>query len=73
MPSRLTAVEPEVAILGADQNERGLWGREWQLCNIANCVLDKHERLTHTNKNKKLKLIKDSRKQEIVTFLSDMF
>ena len=32
MPIRLTAVkpevEPEVAILGADQKERGLWGRE---------------------------------------------
>ena len=22
---------PEVAILGADQKERGLWGREWEL------------------------------------------
>ena len=29
MPSRLTAVEPEVAILGADQKERGLWEGEW--------------------------------------------
>ena len=28
MPSRLTAVKPEVAMLGADQKERGLWGRE---------------------------------------------
>ena len=28
VPSRLTAVEPEVAILGADQKERGFWGRE---------------------------------------------
>ena len=27
-PSRLTAVKPEVAILGADQKGRGLWGRE---------------------------------------------
>ena len=26
--SHLTAVEPEIAISGADQNERGLWGRE---------------------------------------------
>ena len=24
------ARRPEVAILGADQKERGLWGREWQ-------------------------------------------
>ena len=23
-------VRPEVAILGADQKERGLWGREWR-------------------------------------------
>ena len=23
-------VSPEVAILGADQKERGLWGREWK-------------------------------------------
>ena len=28
MRTHLTAVEPEVAILGADQTERGLWGRE---------------------------------------------
>ena len=29
MRTHLTAVEPEVAIFGADQKERGLWGREW--------------------------------------------
>ena len=29
MPSRLTAMKPEVAILGADQKEHGLWGWEW--------------------------------------------
>ena len=28
MRTHLTAVGPEVAILGADQKERGLWGRE---------------------------------------------
>ena len=28
MRTHLTAVEPEVAILGADQKERGLWGQE---------------------------------------------
>ena len=28
MRTHLTAVEPEVAFLGADQNERSLWGRE---------------------------------------------
>ena len=28
MRTHLTAVEPEVAILGADQKERGLWRRE---------------------------------------------
>ena len=33
MRTHLTAVEPEVAILGADQKERGLWGREWLMRN----------------------------------------
>ena len=30
---------PEVAILGADQKERGLWGREWCLrfCSVFKC------------------------------------
>ena len=34
MPSPLTAVKPEIAILGADQKERGLWERE----NMTNIV-----------------------------------
>ena len=34
MPSRLTAVKLEVAILGADQKERGLWGRERNVANL---------------------------------------
>ena len=32
MRTHLTAVRPEVAILGADQKERGLWGRECCRC-----------------------------------------
>ena len=33
-------MRPEVAILGADQKERGLWGREWATagCNRRTCA-----------------------------------
>ena len=37
---------PEVAILGADQRERGLWGREW--CGFHSEVEPKPYRLVHT-------------------------
>ena len=30
---------PEVAILGADQKERGLWGREWVWCQFIHVFL----------------------------------
>ena len=30
MRTHLTALDVEVAILGADQKERGLWEREWR-------------------------------------------
>ena len=37
-------IRPEVAILGADQKERGLWGREWAL-GSAGCVRSQIQRI----------------------------
>ena len=33
-PARGGQRRPEVAILGADQKKRGLWGREWAKLNV---------------------------------------